>query len=103
METAEESTIAEDFLTQSVQHLLRQLQQNWTNTSIVMAFTNPAAAFEVDLVEESLLFHRRDKIIVNISNGLWDGSTSGNMYQIITTPDWNQKAESVGYYVSRIS
>jgi hypothetical protein len=103
METAKESAAAEDFLLHHIQPLLRLIQNRWTNTGIVLAFTNPAAAFELTLKDEYLLFHRRDRLTVNLSNGLWDGSAPGNMRQIVTTNNRNQKEEIVGYYVSRIS
>jgi hypothetical protein len=103
METAKNGESAEDFLSHRVQPLLRMVQNRWTNTGIVLAFTNPAAAFELTLQDEFLLFHRRDRITINLSNGLWDGSAPTNMRQIVTGDITNKKEEIVGYYVSRIS
>jgi hypothetical protein len=103
METAKDSKTADDFLLHRIQYLLRQIQQHWTNIGIVLTFTSPAAAFELTLENEELLFHRRDRIAINLSNGLWDGSAPANMRQIVTGDTVNTKEEIVGYYVSRIS
>jgi hypothetical protein len=103
METVKDSETADNFLLHRVQYLLRQIQQQWTNVGIVLTFTSPAAAFELTLENEDLLFHRRDRITINLSNGLWDGSAPENMRQIVTGDTANKKEEIVGYYVSRIS
>jgi hypothetical protein len=103
METTKDSESADDFLSHRVQPLLRLIQRHWTDTGIVLTFTNPAAAFEVTLQDEFLLFHRRDRVTINLSNGLWDGSAPTNMRQIVTGDTPNKKEEIVGYYVSRIS
>lgn len=103
METAGEGAAAENFLLRRMQPLLRLIQSRWTNTGIVFAFTNPAAAFELTLQDESLLFHRRDRVVINLSNGLWDGSAPTNMRQIVSSGTVNKKEEIVGYHVSRIS
>jgi hypothetical protein len=97
---------AEDFLGSRVQPLLRRIQQRWTDIGIVFGFVNPPAAFELTVQDESLLFRRRDKSLVNLSNGLWDGSAPLNMRQVYaetlkTEPTHGQ--ELIGYHVSRIS
>jgi hypothetical protein len=98
-----EAPEVEDFLVFRIQPLLRLIQNRWTDIGLVLAFTNPPQAFGLTVQEESLLFYRRDRVTVNLSNSLWDGSAPKNMRQIVTEGAKPQEEEIVGYHVSRIS
>jgi hypothetical protein len=88
---------AEDFLLKRIQPLLRHLQNRWDSIGILLGFNSSPQTFKISVHDESLLFSRRDKNSINLSNGLWDGSAPSNMLQI------QENGVTIGYHVSRIS
>ena len=69
---------------------------------MVFGFSSHPNAFEVTVLEEELLFRRRDRKTVRLSDGLWDGSAAFDLKRV------NRQGEeggevTVGYYVDRIS
>jgi hypothetical protein len=94
---------AEDFLTHQIRPLLLHLQNRWTDCGVVFGFTSHHKAFEETALEEEVMFRRRDRRQVRLSEGLWDGSATVNMKRVVR--DGNQPGEEVivGYYVARIS
>jgi len=96
LETSEPKD-AENFLLKRVQPLLRHLQSHWDSIGIVLGFNCGPKSFEISVHDESLNYLRGGKTLINISNGLWDGSAPSNMMQIYDNVDL------IGYHVSRIS
>ena len=94
---------AEDFLVQRVRPLLIHLQNRWTDCGVVFGFTSHLKTFEETSLEEEVLFRRRDRKRVRLSEGLWDGSATVNMKRIIREGDKASEEIPVGYYVARIS
>lgn len=94
---------AEDFLTRTIRPLLIHLQSHWTDCGIVFGFSAHRKTFEETSMEEEVLFRRRDRKPVRLSEGLWDGTATVNMKRIVR--DGAQAGEEiiVGYYVARIS
>ena len=98
--TADESY---EFLVQRIRPIIIDLQNRWTNSGIVFGFTSHEKAFEETSLEEEVLFRRRDRKTVRLTEGLWDGSATLNMKRIVRE-GIEQSADSViGYYVARIS
>lgn len=94
---------AEDFLTRRVRPLLIHLQNRWTDCGIVFGFTSHPKAFEETVLKEEVLFRRRDRMKVRLSEGLWDGSATVNMKRIVREGAKQGAEITVGYYVARIS
>ena len=93
---------AETFLIQRVRPLIIDIQNRWTDCGLVFGFSSHAKAFEETALEEEVIFRRRDRKKVRLSEGLWDGSATVNMKRIKRTDESGNEV-LVGYYVARIS
>jgi hypothetical protein len=94
---------AEEFLSTRMRPLLVELQNRWTECGVVFGFSSHEKAFEETPLEEEVLFRRRDRKTVKLSESLWDGSASMNMKRIIREGEVPEAETVVGYYVARIS
>ncbi len=94
---------AEDFLTRRIRPLVIQIQNRWTDCGILFGFSSHEKAFEETALEEEVLFRRRDRQTIRLSEALWDGSATLNMKRITREADDTGKNVTVGYYVARIS
>jgi hypothetical protein len=94
---------AEDFLTRRIRPLLIKIQNCWTDCGVLFGFSAHEKAFEETALEEEVLFRRRDRQTIRLSESLWDGSASLNMKRITREVDDTGKDLTVGYYVARIS
>ncbi|BBO67932.1 hypothetical protein DSCA_18620 [Desulfosarcina alkanivorans] len=94
---------AEDFLSCRIRPLLIHLQNRWTDCGVVFGFTSHHKAFEETALEEEVLFRRRDRKQIRLSEGLWDGSATVNMKRVVREGDQSKEEVIVGYYVARIS
>lgn len=99
MEPAE----AENFLTRRIRPILIHLQNRWTDCGVVFGFASHRKSFEETTLEEEVLFRRRDRKTVRMSEGLWDGSAAVNMKRVVREGDQPGEEVIVGYYVARIS
>jgi len=105
IETLPEDEI-DDFLVQRIRPLLIELQSRWPATGIVYGFSSHPNTFQENSMQEEVLFKRRDRIKVRLSEGLWDGSASVNMKRIVKfelapvhEPERAPRQEDViGYY-----
>lgn len=93
----------EDFLCQRIRPLLIHLQNRWTDCGVVFGFTCHPRTFEETSLEEEVLFRRRDRKQVRLSEGLWDGSATVNMKRVVREGDQPGQEVIIGYYVARIS
>lgn len=93
---------AYSFLLHRIRPLLMRLQYDWPVCGVILAFTAPPKAFVEDPVDDEIFYVRRDQKRIRLSDGLWDGSASVNILQVLKKAD-NCKEEIIGYYVSRIS
>ncbi len=94
---------AEDFLCHRIRPLLIHLQNRWTDCGVVFGFTSHSKTFEETSFDEEVLFRRRDRKRVRLSEGLWDGSASVNMKRVVREGERPGEETIVGYYVARIS
>ena len=94
---------AEDFLSRRIRPLLIHLQNRWTDYGFVFGFTSHPKTFEETVLKEEVLFRRRDRKQVRLSEGLWDGSATVNMKRIVREGAQQGAEIIVGYYVARIS
>jgi len=94
---------AENFLTQRIRPLLIEVQNHWTDCGVVFGFTSHPKTFEETTLEEEVLFRRRDRKQVRLSEGLWDGTATVNMKRVAREGDKLGEEVIVGYYVARIS
>jgi len=98
-----ETQDAESFLSCRIRPLLIELQNRWNSCGIVFGFSAHCNAFNETSLEEEVLFNRRDKQKIRLSEGLWDGSATINMKRIVREGDKPDSEVIVGYYVARIS
>jgi len=94
---------AEAFLSRRVRPLIIDLQNRWNNCGMVFGFSAHRNAFKETSLEEEVLFQRRDKKQIRLSEGLWDGSAAINMKRIVREGDKPESEIIIGYYVARIS
>lgn len=94
---------AEDFLCRRIRPLLTHLQNNWPDCGVIFGFTSHSKTFEETTLAEEVLFRRRDRKQVRLSEGLWDGSSTANMKRVVRESDQPGEEVIVGYYVARIS
>jgi hypothetical protein len=94
---------AEDFLRTRIRPLLRLLQREWTECGVVFGFTSHTKAFEETSWEEEVIYRRRDRKTVRLSDGLWDGTATMNMNKVVREGEKSGEEVIVGYYVARIS
>ena len=94
---------AEDFLRGRVRPLLRLLQEKWPECGIVFGFSSHKNSFEEKAMDEEVVFHRRDRKTVRLTEGLWDGSATLHMQRIIFEGDQPGGEVTIGYYVKHIS
>lgn len=94
---------AEEFLTRRIRPLLIHLQNRWTGCGVVFGFTSHNKSFEETALNEEVLFRRRDRKNVRLSEGLWDGSATVNMKRVVREGGKPGEEVIIGYYVARIS
>jgi hypothetical protein len=94
---------AENFLRGRIRPLLKAIQGKWTECGLVFGFSSHAKAFEETSLEEEVLFRRRDRKTVRLSEGLWDGSATMNMKRLIRDGSQPNEETVVGYHVIHIS
>jgi len=93
---------AEDFLMRRIRPFLITLQNQWAECGVVFGFSSHSKAFEETPLDEEVLFRRRDRKVVRLSKGLWDGSAALNMKRIVREGERSEEV-ILGYYVARIS
>lgn len=93
----------DDFLVRRIRPLLIELQDRWPSCGIVFGFSSHPNSFEESIMQEEVLFKRRDKLKVRLSEGLWDGSATVNMKRIVVPERQPGQEVTIGYYVARIS
>jgi hypothetical protein len=93
----------DDFLVRRIRPLLIELQNHWPGNGIVFGFSSHPKTFDESSMQEEVLFKRRDRIQVRLSEGLWDGSATVNMKRVVETEREPGKETVIGYYVARIS
>ena len=94
---------AEEFLTRRIRSLLISLQNRWTDCGVVFGFSSHPKAFEETPMKEEVLFRRRGRETVRLSEALWDGSATLNMKRVVREGDREGEEVVIGYYVARIS
>jgi len=94
---------AEEFLTHRIRPLLISIQNTWTSCGVVFGFTAHPKTFEETTLEEEVLYRRRDRKTIRLSEGLWDGSATVNMKRVVRDGDQTGDEVLIGYYVARIS
>lgn len=102
IETMEADEV-EDYLNHRIRPLLICLQNRWTDCGVVFGFSSHPRAFEETSMDEEVVFRRRDRKSVRLSEGLWDGSATVNMRRVVREGDRQGEEVTVGYYVARIS
>ena len=94
---------AEEFLLHRVRPVLIDIRDRWPDCGVVFGFSAHRNAFKETSLDEEVLFHRRDKTQIHLSEGLWDGSATINMKRIVREGDKPETEITIGYYVARIS
>ena len=74
---------AESFLAQRIRPLIIDIQNRWTDCGLVFGFSSHAKAFEEISLNEEVIFHRRDRQKIRLSEGLWDGTAPLNMKRLL--------------------
>lgn len=94
---------AEEFLSKRVRPLILEFQHQWNEHGLVFGFSKHEKAFEINQVNEEVLYRRQDRQVIRLSESLWDGSSTLNLSRIVDEGDEPGNAEIVGYHVARIS
>ncbi len=96
------SSEADEFLAQRIRPTIINIQNQWPNSSIIFGFTSHEKAFKETTLEEEVLFLRRDRETIRLTDGLWDGSATANMKRLVRENSTGDE-EIIGYHVARIS
>lgn len=91
------------FLARRIRPIIIDIQSRWSTCGVVFGFSVHPNTFSETTLEEEVLFHRRDKQAVRLSDGLWDGTASNSLKRIVREGDRPETEIAVGYYVARIS
>ncbi|NPV69260.1 MAG: hypothetical protein HPY55_01270 [Firmicutes bacterium] len=91
------------FLVNRVEPLIKEIQGRWPEHGVVFGFAAHQKAFTETPMDDAVLFHRRDRHIINLSDGLWNGSAPGYIKRIVRAGDDPNQEVIVGYYVGRLS
>ncbi len=102
VETMETQKV-DELLSRQVRPILLDIRDRWPNFGIVFGFSSHKNTFRETALEEELVFHRRDKQQVRLSDGLWDGNATISMKRIVREGDKPGSDITIGYYVARIS
>jgi hypothetical protein len=102
IETLPEEAI-HPFLTTRIRPLIMEVQYKWPASGVVFGFSSHPNTFEESPMEEEVLFKRRDRIRVHLSEGIWDGSATLNMKRIVESERESGQEIIIGYYVAWIS
>ncbi len=94
---------AETFLAGKIRPLLIAIQNCWTDCGVVFGLSAHPKSFEETSLDEEILFRRRDRKTVRLSDSLWDGSATAHMRRIKREGDQTGEEITIGYYVARIS
>ena len=94
---------SDEFLVQRIRPIIIELQNRWPDRGLVFGFTSHEKAFEETSYEEEVLFRRRDRTTVRLTDGLWDGSATLNMKRLVREGTEPSTDSVTGYYVARIS
>jgi hypothetical protein len=93
----------EMFLARRIRPLIIDIQSRWSACGVVFGFSAHPNTFSETSLDEEVLFHRRDKQPIRLSEGLWDGTASNNMKRIVREGERPDSDVTIGYYVARIS
>jgi hypothetical protein len=93
----------DNFLARRIRPIIIDIQSRWSTCGVLFGFSAHPKAFGETSLEEEVLFHRRDKQSVRLSEGLWDGTAATSMKRIVREGDRPASEITVGYYVARIS
>ncbi|NLG01395.1 MAG: hypothetical protein GX565_14765 [Lentisphaerae bacterium] len=94
---------AEAYLAGKVRPLLIAIQNCWTDCGIVFGFSAHPKAFVETPLDEEILFRRRDRKAVRLSDGIWDGGATAHMRRLQREGARPGEEVTIGYYVARIS
>jgi len=94
---------AEEFLIRRIRPLVIQIQNHWTECGVLFGFSAHEKAFEETVLEEEVLFRRRDRHTIRLSESLWDGCATLNIKRITRAVDGTGKDVTIGYYVAHVS
>ncbi len=92
----------EVFLRGRLRPLIQEFQQRWDQRGLIFGFSAHERAFEVTTLNEEVLFRRRDRKTVHLSEALWDGSATLNLSRIVAGSS-DEENKTVGFHVARIS
>ena len=93
---------AHDFLLHRVRPLIIRLQNVW-ECGLIFGFAAPAQAFVEDPMTEEVLYQMRSQQQVRLSEGLWNGNAAVTMKRITREASEQNREETLGYYVPRLS
>jgi len=94
---------AEDFLCNRIRPLVIFLQNRWTDYGLVFGFTSHPKTFEVSSLNEEVMFRRRNRKLVHLSDTIWGGTASVSMKQVNREDEQSGEEVTIGYYVARVS
>ena len=92
---------AEDFLRGRVRELIHEFQRHWDQRGLVFGFGCSHKQFEQDAFDH-VLFKGPGNRVMRLSESLWNGSATHDMYRIMTT-NADGKDEPGGFHVRRLS
>ncbi len=93
----------EELLRHQIKMFIHEIQDVWPNRGLVFGFMSPANAFVTTDSDEQLLYTRNPGSQMRLSAGLWNGTATLDMCELLVLdPQTRQKVRG-GFHVPRIS
>ena len=98
-----EANEAYDFLRQTVRPLIIAFQNRWDRRGLIFGFNCSSRKFEIDAQEQVIFIGVKANTRIRLSNGLWNGAASDELYEISDAPISGKRYEVGGFHVPRLS
>ena len=91
------------FLCKTIRPFIIEFQSTWDQRGLVFGFNSSERQFKLDSEEQVIFKGGKNNAQIHLSNGLWNGAASDELYELIV-PDNNPKTKiRGGFYVTRLS
>jgi len=91
---------AEEFLRERMRKLVCEFQSQWDGRGLVFGFGCSGKRFSQDAYD-NVLFSVPGNQVIRVSESLWNGSATHDMYRIMAVDPETDKRESAGFNVRR--
>jgi hypothetical protein len=92
-----------NFLRRTIRPLIIEFQNRWDQRGLVFGFGCSDKKFVVDSQADVIFVGVKDNAQIRLSNGLWNGAASDEMYELLDTASSEKVKVIGGFHVRRLS